>query len=235
MINESQNDNQLVLYNDADIILINKPAGLLSIADGYDPTLPHIKHVVEPDFGEVWIVHRLDKDTSGVMLIARNAETHRKLNEDFRLKKIEKTYHGLVTPAPTWREIDIQLPLLPDGDRKHRTRVSQASGKTAQSFCRVMKWFGAGVLMEIKILTGISHQIRAHLRANDLALFGDTLYSAGLPSQPFPVPRTMLHARTLGFTHPSTEKWLTFTVPYPEDFRAAYSQLRKTTGQDVTI
>lgn len=234
-MNESQDNNRLVLYDDADIILINKPTGLLSIADGYDPTLPHIKHVMEPDFGEVWIVHRLDKDTSGAMLIARNAESHRKLNEDFRLKNIEKTYHGLVTPAPTWREMDIQLPLLPDADRKHRTRVNQASGKTAQSFCRVMKWFGAGVLMEIKILTGISHQIRAHLRANDLALFGDTLYSAGLPPQPFPVPRTMLHARTLGFTHPSSEKWLTFTVPYPEDFRAAYSQLRKTTGQDVKI
>lgn len=234
-MNDSQFRNLGVLYEDEDIILINKPAGLLSIADGYDTTIPHIKDMIEPNFGEVWIVHRLDKDTSGVMILARNADTHRKINEDFRLKKIEKTYHGLVTPAPTWHEMDIQLPLSPNSDRKHRTRVNQTSGKTAQSFCRVLKWFSIGVLMEIKINTGISHQIRAHLRASNLALFGDTLYSAGLPPQPFPVFRTMLHARTIGFTQPSTEKWLTMTAPYPEDFRAAYTLLRQTTGQDVEI
>lgn len=224
-----------ILFEDHDLILINKPSGLLSVPDGYDPSLPHIKTVLEPDYGDVWIVHRLDKDTSGVMLIARNANIHRELNESFKLRKIEKFYHGLVTPSPQWREMDIQLPLLTNADRKHRTRVNVQTGKTAHSFCRVNKWFELGVLMEIQIHTGISHQIRAHLRAYNLALFGDQLYQAGLSTQPFHVSRTMLHARQLGFNHPSTGKRISFSAPYPEDFRAAYTKLKVTTAQDAMI
>lgn len=225
----------VILYEDEHLILINKPSGLLSVTDGYDPTLPHIKSVIEPRVGRVWLVHRLDKETSGLIVIARNEDVHRKLNEDFRLKKIEKVYHGLVSPVPAWREKDIQLPLLTDADRKHRTRVTDHDGKEAHSVCRVIKWYECGVLMEIRIHSGVSHQIRAHLRAFDLALLGDVLYSAGLPPQPFTAPRTMLHARTLGFRHPETQEWLSLTAPYPDDFRAAYTQLRLSKAQDVMI
>ena len=225
----------VILYEDEHLILINKPSGLLSVADGYDPTLPHIKSVIEPRVGRVWMVHRLDKETSGLMLIARDEDVHRKLSEDFRLRKIGKIYHGLVAPVPTWREKDIQLPLLTDADRKHRTRVSDHNGKEAHSVCRVIKWYACGVVMEIQIHSGVSHQIRAHLRAFDLALLGDALYSAGLPPQPFEAPRTMLHARSLGFSHPKTEKWLSLTASYPEDFRAAYTQLRLSKAQDIMI
>jgi RluA family pseudouridine synthase len=231
----TNSDKLVILYEDHDLLLINKPSGLLSVPDGYDSALPHLKTVLEPIYSEVWIVHRLDKETSGVMLIARNACIHRELNESFRIRKIEKIYHGLVTPPPTWREMDIQLPLLTNADRKHRTRVDILTGKAAHSYCRVDKWFTLGVLMEIHIHTGISHQVRAHLRAYDLALFGDHLYQAGLPPQPFHVTRTMLHARHLGFTHPSTGKWMTFSASYPEDFRVAYTKLRMTKVQDAAI
>lgn len=228
-------DKPAILYEDSDLILINKPSGLLSVPDGYDLSLPHVKSVLQPAHGEVWIVHRLDKETSGVLLIARNASVHRDLNESFRLRRIEKIYHGLVTPLPTWREMDIQLPLLANADRKHRTRANAQTGKIAHSVCQVKKWFQLGVLMEIRIHTGISHQIRAHLRASDLSILGDTLYHAGLPPQPFQVSRTMLHARHLGFTHPSTGKWIRTTAPYQEDFRAAYNRLKLTKAQDVKI
>ncbi len=228
-------DSGLILYIDNDLIVINKPSGLLSIPDGYDASLPHIKPMLEANHGQVWMVHRLDKDTSGVMAVARNADAHRKLNELFRLRNTEKIYHGLVTPTPTWRELDIRLPLLTNADRQHRTRVNTPQGKPARSFCQVKKWFTQGVLLEIRIHTGISHQIRAHLRANDLALLGDTLYAAGLEPQPFSVHRTMLHARSLGFSHPSTGEWMTFTAPYPADFRDAYTQLRLTKDQQIEI
>jgi len=228
MTDEHKVEKCQILYKDEDLILINKPSGLLSIADGYDPALPHIKPMLEADYGQVWIVHRLDKDTSGVMILARNADAHRNLNEQFRTRKIEKLYHGLVTPRPDWREMDIQFPLQPNSDRQHRTRVNPAHGKPAHSDCRVEKWFPCGVLMEIQIHTGISHQIRAHLRAFDLALLGDQLYCAGLQPQPLPAPRTMLHAHRVGFLHPSTDAWMTVSAPYPEDFRAAYTQLRWT-------
>jgi tRNA pseudouridine32 synthase / 23S rRNA pseudouridine746 synthase len=232
---DSSSELPVILYEDEYLILINKPSGLLSVADGYDPSLPHVKSVIEPRVGRVWMVHRLDKETSGVLLIARNEDVHRKLNEDFRLKTIEKIYHGLVAPVPTWREKDIQLPLQTDDDRKHRTRVTNHAGKQAHSICRVLKWYACGVVMEIQIHSGVSHQIRAHLRAFDLALLGDVLYSAGLPPQPFPSPRTMLHARTLGFRHPKTDEWLSLTAPYPEDFRSAYTQLRLSKAQDTVI
>lgn len=229
------NNKPVILYEDQDLLLINKPCGLLSVPDGYNPLLPHLKSVLGPVYGEIWIVHRLDKETSGVMLIARNANCHRELNESFRLRKVEKIYHGLVTPLPSWQEMDIQLPLLANADRKHRTRVDTKTGKEAHSYCRIKKWFKLGTLMEIQIHTGISHQIRAHLRAYDLALLGDKLYNAGLPPQPFSVSRTMLHARHLGFTHPTTGKWIMTSAAYPEDFRAAYTKLRFTTTQNSEI
>lgn len=224
-----------LLYQDQDLILINKPSGLLSIQDGYDPNLPHLCSVLEPGFGKLWIVHRLDKETSGVVILARNAEAHRKLNQSFRERQIKKLYHGLVTPAPDWRYKEVQLPLQVNADRRHRTRVNRVSGKAASSIFTLLDIHAAGTLMEIEIQTGITHQIRAHLRALELALLGDTLYNAGLNDQPFSVPRTMLHARSLAFTHPTTGAWLQVTAPYPEDFRAAYTRLKATTTLDVVI
>jgi len=158
-------------------------SGLLSIPDGYDSSLPHLKIVLEPVYGKLWVVHRLDKETSGIMLLARNAGAHRSLNASFRERKIKKTYHSLVTPVPNWREI----------------------------------------------------QIRAHLRSLDLIHLGESLYNAGIPSPPISVQRLMLHARFLGFDHPSDGNWMSFAAPYPDDFRAAYAELLITTTRDVLI
>jgi len=222
-----------LLYEDKDLLVINKTPGLLSVPDGYHPTLPHLRSVLAPIYGELWIVHRLDRDTSGVMLLARNPETHRYFNELFRERQIEKKYHGLVTPVPDWRTKDITLSLQTNADRKHRTRVNTSAGKEARSICKVEKIFDLGVLMEIQIMTGITHQIRAHLRQFDLALFGDSLYNAGLPEQPLSVSRTMLHARGISFLHPSTGEPMDFTAPYPDDFREAYTKLQTTRFVDA--
>jgi len=226
--NHSEVSIPQLLYQDEDFIVINKTPGLLSVPDGYHPNLPHLKSVLEPIYSDLWIVHRLDKDTSGVMLLARNAEAHRNFNTIFRERQIEKKYHGLVTPVPDWRTKDITLPLQTNADRKHRTRVNPTAGKEARSICKVEKTFELGVLMEIQILTGITHQIRAHLRQFDLALFGDSLYSAGLPDQPLSVSRTMLHARSIAFLHPTTGQPMDFTASYPDDFRDAYTSLQTT-------
>jgi RluA family pseudouridine synthase len=224
-----------LLYEDNDLIVINKPPNLLSVADGYNAGLPHLKTVLEPHFGSLWIVHRLDKETSGAMIIARNADTHRQLSVDFQQRSVEKFYHGLVTPAPPWQENDIRFPLQPDSDRKHRTRVDPDNGKEAHTYCKIIKRFTLGVLMEMQIFTGIIHQIRAHLRSFDLVLFGESLYNAGVPPQPIEMARTMLHSRKLTFTHPTTKARLSLTAPYPEDFREAYTKLRFTTNPDGWI
>jgi len=178
------------------------------------------------------MVHRLDKDTSGVMVLARNAETHRKLNAMFRSHGLLKIYHGLIAPVPDWRDKVIDLPLSINADRKHRTRVDERNGKTAWSRCMALKVFPQAVLMSIEIRTGVTHQIRAHLRSQGLALLGDALYRAGLAPQPISASRVMLHAREIAFPHPTTNQTLRFTAPYPDDFRDLYNQLAATRDQD---
>ncbi len=220
------------VFQDQNILIIDKPAGLLSVPDGYNPDLPHIRSVLEPNFGELWMVHRLDKETSGVMVLARNPEAHRKLNEIFRNREANKIYHCLVHPKPDWTVLDIQLPLEIDADRKHRTRVNTKFGKPARSHCKVKKNFNYGALLEIRIDTGITHQIRAHLREFNLAIFGDKLYSAGLPEQPLETQRMMLHARSLAFPDLQTAEVVKFSAIYPKDFREIYSKLRMTKALD---
>ena len=220
---------------DEDLLVVNKPAGLLSIPDGYNKELPHLRSILESNYGALWIVHRLDKETSGLIVLARNVNAHRNLNESFRLRLVGKKYHGLVTPVPEWREMNILLPLKTDADRKHRTRVNYETGKDAHSICRVLKRFDTGVLMEIQIMTGLTHQIRAHLRSYGLMILGENLYNAGLPDPHFYSPRTMLHARELTFNHPTTGKYVQFIAQYPEDFQDAYTKLRFTIGLDGEI
>ena len=222
-----------LIYKDDELIVINKPAGLLAIQDGYDLSLPHLKQILEPQHGPLWIIHRLDKETSGVMVIARNPQAHRILNARFRERQVEKFYHGLVLPKPDSREIEIKLPLQPNADRKHRTRVDRKSGKSAHTICRVLKWFDLGVLMSIQIMTGITHQIRAHLRAHELVLLGDKLYATGLDLPEISTPRMMLHARNLAFDHPFSGERLNFSANYPEDFREAYARVKLSTVQDA--
>ena len=220
-----------LIFQNQDILIINKPAGLLSVPDGYNSDLPHLRSVLEPIHDKLWMVHRLDKETSGVMVLARNEEAHRKLNELFRNRAVKKVYHCLVYPAPEWNNLDIQLPLQVNADRKHRTRVDAKLGKSARSKCSVIRRMSQSALLEIGIDTGITHQIRAHLREFDLAIIGDRLYSAGLLPQPQQVPRMMLHARDLSFPNLRNGEMEKYSANYPEDFREAYTTLRRTTNQ----
>ena len=224
-----------ILFEDDDLLVINKPAGLLTVPDGYDSTLPHIKSVLEPAFGRLWIAHRLDKDTSGAIILTRNPDAHRQVNELFRLRNVTKIYHGLVTPVPDWKTLVMQDNLEVNSDRMHRTRVRASSGKHARSLCSVLKIYNFGVLMEIELLTGITHQIRAHLRSQNIALFGDKLYNAGLEEQPLFAARAMLHSRSMTFSHPFTHDKVHITAPYPDDFRNFYNQLRTTKDLDAGI
>lgn len=227
-----KNEFPELIFQNQDLLVINKPAGILSVPDGYNPALPHLRSVLEPVYGELWMVHRLDKETSGVMVLARNREAHQKLNEIFREREVNKVYHCLVFPKPEWTDLDIRLALKVDADRKHRTRVDKIQGKSARSLCHVQKHFNFGALMEITIFTGLTHQIRAHLREFNFAILGDDLYRAGLPPQPIEVTRMMLHARELTFPDLLTSESVKYTANYPEDFRQAYTELRMTTNWD---
>lgn len=219
-----------ILFEDDDLLVINKPAGLRSIPDGFNPELPYLQKVLEPVKGQLWMVHRLDKDTSGVMVLARNSEAHRILNAAFRDHEVEKSYHGLIWPVPVWTELVMEQPLLVNADRRHRTRVELSHGKPAWTYCKVLDKSAQAARVALTIKTGLTHQIRAHLREQGIILLGESLYNAGLPEPPIPAPRIMLHAKEISLRHPKAQQTVKFSAPYPDDFRAVYELIRHSKG-----
>lgn len=232
-----------VLFRDSALLVINKPAGLATLPDGYDPSLPHIKSLLEITSGPLWIVHRLDKNTSGVLLLARSARAHRSLNTQFEQHLAAKLYHALVLGNPEWKEKTVNLPLRPNGDRQHRTVVDAQHGKPAITHLRVLERLGLYCLVEAIPETGRTHQIRAHLSSLGLAIMGDKLYRQR-PVHPdegntntikrdqelmFGSAEGMgLHARSLEIIHPDTGEKMKFTAPYPDNWIAVLDQLRPT-------
>jgi RluA family pseudouridine synthase len=235
--------NQLVLFKDRDLLVINKPAGMLVLPDGYDPEAAHLKDILTPEFGDLWIVHRLDRQTSGVLLLARNSEAHRALNIQFENRQVTKVYHALVSGVPDWTRQMVELPLRADGDRRHRTVVDRRQGKTALTHFRVLERFGNYALIAAAPQTGRTHQIRVHLATLEHPIVVDDLYGDGhelylsqfkrnynASSRKAERPllgRLGLHAFSMDFFHPKRKRNMAFQAPYPKDFSAALQQLRK--------
>lgn len=213
-----------ILFMDSDLLVINKPAGLLSIQDGYQIFLPHVRAVLEPNFGRLWIVHRLDKDTSGVMILARNKNTHRTLNIMFEHREVQKAYHAIICGNIPWKNITVDFPLLVNGDRRHRTVVSE-KGKPARTDFSLIRQFGTSALISASPHTGYTHQIRAHAAFSGFPLIGDPLYSTGIVPSPPAFSRPALHASTVSLLHPVSRLPVLFSAPYPADFnRFIFSQ-----------
>jgi tRNA pseudouridine32 synthase/23S rRNA pseudouridine746 synthase len=222
-----------ILYRDEALLVIDKPAGLPSLPDGYNPGAVHVRSLLEPHYGRVWIVHRLDRGTSGVLLLARTAEAHRALNQQFDQRQVTKVYHALVNGSPDWREKTVDLPLRIDVGHKHRTAVDPARGKPAVTHLRVLERFAGCTLVEAVPETGRTHQIRAHLAALGHPLVADELYASDpVGDSPAIMPRLGLHARRLTLSHPILHSILRFEAPYPEDFIWALEQLRRRGGVD---
>ena len=213
-----------VLFRDEHLLAVNKPAGLPTLPDGYDKSAPCLVNLLKQQVDRVWVVHRLDKDTSGVIVVARSAEVHRALNIAFDSRQVSKVYHAIVIGEPQWNEYRIDLPLRPDGDRRHRTVIDRQHGKPAVTQLRVLERFAQFTLIEARPETGRTHQIRAHLAAIDLPLAGDALYDN--QDAPAPIARTALHARLIELEHPVTYQPLRVEAPYPLDFMQALLQLR---------
>jgi RluA family pseudouridine synthase len=233
---------ELVIHQDADLLVINKPAGLLTLPDGYQTDAAHLRKLLEPHFGRLWIVHRLDKETSGVLLLARNPDAHRSLNMQFDGKQIHKRYHALVTGNPSWQEKYVEAPLRVNGDRRHRTVVNLARGKPSATGFHVIERFGAFTLLEATPQTGRRHQIRAHLASIHHPLVGDELYAATpakssakaastKPAGALPIARLALHAFSIQFTHPGTQMVVTYQALYPTDLLTALDRLRRRPAQ----
>ncbi|MBN2875179.1 MAG: RluA family pseudouridine synthase [Spirochaetales bacterium] len=235
------NDELIVLYEDDHILAINKPSGLLSAPDRYDADATTASRELEMEHGRLWPVHRLDLDTSGLLLFARTEDAHRALSLAFEAREIHKTYHAVVVGRPSWTETSCNLSLSPDGDRMHRTIIDGA-GKPSYTDFAVLGLHAKMAIIEARPRTGRTHQVRVHLSALGYPIACDSLYGDGKPvflskikrrwkgdeSKERPlIARTALHAFSIEFEHPMTHATMRMEAPYPKDFRALVTQLRK--------
>ena len=240
-----------VLYSDDDIVVLNKRSGILIAADRYNEDAPRLDLLAQEEFGKLYAVHRIDKDTSGIIVYARNAEAQRSLSMQFEKREVQKTYHALVYGHPLWENLEVKLPLLPDGDARHRTVVNKKVGKPSLTDFRLIGTCGPYSWIEAKPKTGRTHQIRVHLAENGLCIVCDPLYSGNqkpvrlseikkkwngdeYEERPL-LSRLALHAYKIEFKHPRTEETVSFTAPYPKDMEATRKQLAKIFGVDPLV
>lgn len=236
------------IYQDDAIVVLNKRSGLLIAADRYDIDAPRLDKEAEKEFGTLYAVHRIDKDTSGLVIYARTADAHKNLSLQFQERQVQKTYHCLVYGHPLWQDLTVTLPLLPDGDAKHRTVVNKKDGKPSVTYFRNIGSCGPLSWIEAMPKTGRTHQIRVHLNENGFGIVCDPLY--GNNTKPIKLSeikrswrgdeyeenpllsRLALHAYKLELNHPVTNEPMTFVAPYQKDMDATRKQLAKLFGVD---
>lgn len=233
-----------ILHEEEDFVVINKPAGLLSIPDRFDQGLPNAKHILREQYGEILTVHRLDRDTSGVLCFARTPEAHSHLSTQFADHQPKKIYWALVAGTPLLEEGSIDTALTEDLRRPGRMTTTVKGGLNALTHYRVIEKFADYSLLEVQIETGRTHQIRVHLQSIGHALVADPFYSRqssfflsavkgrkyrlGKNKEERPLlSRTALHAHSLEFIHPSSGATLQFEAELPKDMRATLQQLQK--------
>lgn len=211
-----------ILHRDDHILVLNKQAGLSVLPEGWDPDAPYLRQMLEDDFGQIWVVHRLDKITSGVMVFALTAEAHRRLNRQFERHEVEKVYQAIVEGLPPWNIRNARHMLRTNVGRKHRTVVVNKRGKNSETDFKVLKRGQAEALVEAHPKTGRTHQVRVHLSALGFPILGDILYGA---SETDLIARPALHAYSIGFTHPISDERLNFTAHPPADFQEVLKRL----------
>ena len=231
-----------VLHADEHLVIVNKPAGLLAIPDRWDETLPSVKSLVREQFGSAYTVHRLDRDTSGVMIMALTPEAHKALSVQFETHAVTKTYLAIVSGVVERDEMRIDIPIAADTRRKGLMKPS-AKGKEAHTVLRVLERFRLATLVECDLITGRQHQIRVHCSAIGHPLLVDPDYgqtaqfllssikrrynlAKGAEERPI-IDRLTLHAARIAFTHPVSGEPLTANAEPPKDFQAALQVLRK--------
>jgi 23S rRNA pseudouridine1911/1915/1917 synthase len=225
-----------VIYEDHDLIVVNKPAGLVvhPAAGHAHGTLVHAILAHCPDLAGVGgalrpgIVHRLDRDTSGLIVIAKNDAAQLTLQRQFKSRTVEKVYLALVEGRPSPPQGRIDAPIGRDPRQRRRMAVVAQGGRAAQTDYRVIETLGDYTLVEIRPRTGRTHQVRVHLASLGHPLAGDRVY--GRRRQSIPLDRQFLHAWRLTFALPSGGERRTFTAPLPPDLQAVLHHLGRRPG-----
>jgi 23S rRNA pseudouridine1911/1915/1917 synthase len=228
-----------VLFEDRDLLVIDKPAGLC-----VHPSAGHEEHTLvnallhhcEGQLSGIGgvarpgIVHRLDKDTSGCLVIAKNDHTHLALASQFANREVTKVYHALVCGRMTNAEGEIRTGIARHPNHRKRMAVTAGTGRDAWTSYRVLQQLHGASLVEALLHTGRTHQIRVHLQYVGHPLVGDDTYgkrpnSALAQATGYRAPRQMLHAATLRFRHPRTDDLMVFEAPAPAEFKEALARL----------
>ncbi len=231
---------EIIFENDYFIVL-NKPSGLLSIPDrfGKDPSL---KTILQEQYEKIFTVHRLDKDTSGIIVFAKDEETHKYLSKQFESREVEKYYNGLVNGILMDTEGNIDAPIM-EHPGKTTLMMTNKKGKPSSTDYKVLEELGMFSWMEFQIHTGRTHQIRVHMKHIGNPIVCDTLYGDGKPvllssfkrkfklnksvdeERPM-LNRLALHSYKLKFTDASGTPY-EFEAPLQKDLKATLTQLRK--------
>src|SRR6267154_2493189 len=233
-----------LLLVDDDFVIVNKPAGMVVHA-GAGHARGTLVNALLHRLGKLsgtggalrpGIVHRLDRETSGAIIVARNDAAHENLAEQFRSRNVRKVYLALVHGKMPRDSGSITLPISRDPRRRTRMTAREKTGRHARTDWRVIARMDRCTLVEAVLHTGRTHQIRAHFAAIGHPVVGDTLYGAprGLRAGTRNLPlleRNFLHAARIGFSHPSTGAWVEVHAPLPEDLRLYFEQIADSLGR----
>lgn len=222
---------EAIVHADRDLVVVDKPAGLLSVADeegNHDTVAHHLRTLLRRVDGidaKLGVVHRLDRETSGLMVFARNAAAQRALAALFRAHDIDRVYHALAHGDVAAATID--TPLARDrGDGLRGTR-DVPGARPSVTFVKPLERLRGATLVECRLQTGRQHQIRIHLAEAGHPLLGEQVYVRDYRGPRIDAPRVMLHAHTLGFVHPRTGKAVAFSRVAPADFSGLRATLAR--------
>ena len=205
-------DDAPILHLDDDILAVDKPAGLLSVPGRGPERADCLIERLRERFPQILLVHRLDLDTSGVIVFALSAQVQAHLGRQFEHRRVQKRYVALVAGHPEGGKGRVDLPLVVDWPNRPRQKVCHETGRAAQTDWRVLRAEGDNARLRLMPVTGRSHQLRVHMQALGHPILGDPLYSDGAAAN---WPRLMLHAEELRLTHPQTGEAMKIRAPAP--------------------
>ncbi|MDR1625620.1 MAG: RluA family pseudouridine synthase [Spirochaetia bacterium] len=237
-----------IIHEDGDLLAVSKAAGVPAIPERYDRQMLSAFEMLKENRPGLLVVHRIDKETSGLLVFCKTENALRHLGAQFAggdgNRFLRKDYLAILEGRPLWNEAGEESPLLPDADRRHRTIVSPDGKKSVTRFT-VLERFRGHCFVQACPATGRTHQIRAHAARLGHPVLCDSLYGSGRPlflsaikrrykppaegEKPL-LARLALHAAALEFIHPASGRSLRLEAPLPKDLRAALAQLRKTGG-----
>jgi 23S rRNA pseudouridine1911/1915/1917 synthase len=233
------------IFEDEWIVVINKPANLLVLPDRYDQSIANLYHLLRNRYKDIFVVHRIDRETSGLIVFAKKEESHRGLSQQFQSRSVQKIYRAICTGEFSGETGTIDFQLAPSRNSKGKMKIDQQHGKEARTNFKVLERFDDYSYIEAKPETGRTHQIRVHLSAINLPILGDSLYGREdrfylsqikprykLVGEEKPLlDRTALHASKILFLHPFSGQSVSLETDLPKDMKIVLKYLKQLRGK----